>query len=54
MHGHETIRKLNEEQYLAHATKELEAAKRSGIPQVIEHFEKAVEGAKERAELAKQ
>lgn len=54
MHGSETIRKLNEEEYLAYAAKELEEAKRSNIPSVVAHFEKALEGAKERAELVKQ
>lgn len=54
MHGHETIRKLNEEQYVAHAAKKLEEAKRSGLPEVITHFEKAYEGAVSRAEAAKQ
>lgn len=49
MHGNETIRKLNEEQYVAHTAKKLEEAKRSNIPEVIAHFEKAHEGAVSRA-----
>lgn len=49
MHGSETIRKMNDEQYLAHTAKKLEEAKRSNIPSVVAHFEKAYEGAVSRA-----